>query len=343
MTAPVARRAPPGPPPRHRPALFEPGPPGHTPRREAAFVTLASPGRAVFVNQLVKRYGRTVAVGGASLEVETGEIFGIIGPNGSGKTTTVECLQGLRTRDSGEVRVLGLDPQAQRNALRHRIGSQLQESALPERLRVWEALDLFAAMSPHSRNWRELLEEWDLTEKRDTAFADLSGGQRQRLFVALALVNEPEIVFLDEMATGLDPAARRGAWELVRQVRRRGTTIVLVTHFMDEAEELCDRIAVFRAGTVVALGTPPELVARYAGRSLVRFTDNTEDLDWLRDCPGAEEVAREGPRVEVRGTGPLLAHVGAALVAHGIAPADLRVERATLEDAFMAMTGEGAP
>jgi ABC-2 type transport system ATP-binding protein len=300
---------------------------------------------AVTVRDLRKHYGETRAADGVSLEVRHGEIFGIIGLNGSGKTTTVECLQGLRKRDSGEVAVLGLDPQTQRAALQHRIGSQLQESALPERLRVWEALDLFASLSPRSRPWPRLVEEWGLAEKQRAAFADLSGGQRQRLLVALALVNEPEIVFLDEMTTGLDPAARRSAWELVRQVRERGTTVVLVTHFMDEAESLCDRIAVFKQGRVLDIGSPAELIARHADHSTVHFTVEGE-LPWLADCPGAAEVQRDGRRYRVRGSGPLLAHVAAALVAHGHAPVDLSVERATLEDVFLRLSGsapEDAP
>jgi len=295
---------------------------------------------AVVVRGLQKRYGPIHAVNGVSFEVEPGEIFGIIGANGSGKTTTVECLQGLRKRDGGDVRVLGLDPQIHGTTLRHRIGSQLQESSLPERLRVWEALDLFAALSPRSRDWHALLEEWDLTQKRNSAFGDLSGGQRQRLFIALALVNDPEIVFLDEMTTGLDPAARRAAWDLVREVRRRGTTVVLVTHFMDEAEDLCDRIAVFRRGQVAALDTPSGLVARFAGTSTVRFSAEDGSFEWLRACPGVESVEQEGRRVVVKGEGPLLAHVAAALAARGIYPPDLDVERATLEDAYMNITAE---
>ena len=296
-------------------------------------------GQAVEVRELTKIYGNLRAVDGATFEVDRGEIFGIIGSNGSGKTTTVECLQGLRKRDGGGVQVLGLDPLRQRDELRHRIGSQLQESALPERMRVWEALDLFAAMSPRSRPWAELCEEWGLAEKQQAAFANLSGGQRQRLFVALALVNEPEIVFLDEMTTGLDPAARHAAWELVRQVRERGTTVLLVTHFMDEAEALCDRIAVFKAGKVLDTGSPSQLVERYADHSTVTFSVN-EALPWLGECPGVEEVKREGSRYHVRGRGPLLAHVAAALVSHGQAPADLSVERATLEDVFLRLVGQ---
>jgi ABC-2 type transport system ATP-binding protein len=292
---------------------------------------------AVTVNGLVKVYGRLRAVDGVSFDVRRGEIFGIIGANGSGKTTTIECLQGLRKRDGGSIRVLGLDPASQRDALRHRIGSQLQESALPERLRVWEALDLFASMSPRSRDWRRLAKEWGLWEKRSAAFSDLSGGQQQRLFVALALVNDPEIVFLDEMTTGLDPSARHAAWELVRQVRSGGTAVVLITHFMDEAEELCDRIAIFKAGRITAIDTPSALVRQFADRSTVHFTHDGDDLPWLSTCPGATLVQHSGRRFTVNGDGPLLAHVASALVAHGIAPTDLRVERATLEQAFLRM------
>lgn len=291
---------------------------------------------AVDVHGLVKIYDRVRAVDGVSFHVQPGEIFGIIGSNGSGKTTTVECLQGLRQRDGGTVNVLGLDPAVQRDALRHRIGSQLQESALPERLKVWEALDLFAALSPRARDWTRLTDEWGLHEKRNTAFSDLSGGQRQRLFVALALVNDPEVVFLDEMTTGLDPSARHAAWDLVRQVRERGTTVVLVTHFMDEAEALCDRIAVFESGQIAAVDTPSALVARFADQSIVHFSHEAGDqLRWLEDCRGAQSVERAGTRFTVTGEGPLLAYVGSALVAHGIAPLDLRGERATLEQAFL--------
>jgi ABC-2 type transport system ATP-binding protein len=223
---------------------------------------------AVSVQGLRKRYGETVAVDGVSFDVARGEIFGIIGPNGSGKTTTVECLQGLRHADAGELRVLGLDPRTHGVELRRRIGCQLQESALPERIRVWEALDLFAALAPQAADWRRLVRDWGLEEKRDAFFHGLSGGQRQRLFVALALVNQPEVVFLDEMTTGLDPAARRVAWELIGAVRAQGTTVVLVTHFMEEAERLCDRLVVFDHGRIVAAGTPADAAAAALGIAL---------------------------------------------------------------------------
>jgi ABC-2 type transport system ATP-binding protein len=211
------------------------------------------------VQGLYKRYGSTVAVDGVSLAIPAGEIFGIVGPNGAGKTTTVECIQGLRRPDAGSVRVLGLDPRRQAKTLRRRIGAQLQQAALPDRLKVQEALDLYASLYPDPADPRALLEEWGLTDKRSTAFAGLSGGQRQRLFIALALVGRPEVVFLDELTAGLDPHARRDTWQQIRAVQARGVTVVLVTHFMDEAERLCDRVAVLDRGRVLALGTPRAL------------------------------------------------------------------------------------
>ena len=292
---------------------------------------------AIRLSEMSKRYGDFVAVESVSFTVERGEIHAICGENGSGKTTTVECLQGLRTADGGTIEVLGLDPRTQGAALRRRIGSQLQESALPDRMRVWEALDLFGSLTPSRPDWRTLAAEWGLEDKHRAAFATLSGGQRQRLFIALALAGNPEIVFLDEMTTGLDPAARRATWDLIRSARDRGATIVLVTHFMDEAAALCDRIAVFRAGRVEAVATPPALVDRYAGLVSVTFTCE-DDVSWLDQCPGAESVSRQGARVIVRGRGAILAHVGAALVARGIAPPDLDIQRGSLEDVFLALT-----
>jgi ABC-2 type transport system ATP-binding protein len=296
----------------------------------------------VTVEHLRKAYGPVVAVDDVSFGVEEGEIFGLLGPNGAGKTTTVECLQGLRRADAGTLRVLGLDPQTQGRDLRGRVGSQLQESALPDRIRVWEALDLFGSLTPGGADWRLLLEQWGLAGKRKASFASLSGGQRQRLFVALALVNEPRVVFLDEMTTGLDPAARRVAWELVEAIRARGTTVILVTHFMDEAERLCDRLAVVDRGRVAALGTPQGLIDLHAPQVLVRFSTTAADVDFLYRVPGVETMSRRGEQVEVAGTGPVLALVAAALVERGILPADLRAARATLEEVFLRLTSHGA-
>ncbi|WP_434971539.1 ABC transporter ATP-binding protein [Micromonospora peucetia] len=213
------------------------------------------------VRNLRKQYGDQVAVADVSLSVDEGEIFGLVGPNGAGKTTTVECVEGLRTPDSGTVRVLGLDPRRDRAAVRQKLGIQLQESQLPDQIKVWEALDLYSSFYPHPADWRALMDELGLAAKRNTVFAKLSGGQKQRLSIALALVGNPSVAILDELTTGLDPQARRDTWELVRQVRDRGVTVVLVTHFMDEAERLCDRLAVVAAGRVVAVDTPRSLIA----------------------------------------------------------------------------------
>jgi len=294
----------------------------------------------VEVTDLRKRYGGTVAVDGVSLTVQAGEIVGIVGPNGAGKTTTVEMMEGLRRPDAGKVRVLGLDPRGQGAELRQRIGVQLQQAALPDRLKVWEALDLYASFYRRPADWRRLLEEWGLDAKRDAAFADLSGGQRQRLFIALSLVGQPEVVFLDELTTGLDPQARRATWELVKQVRAEGATVVLVTHFMEEAELLCDRVAIVDRGRVVALDTPSALVRGLGAGQRLRFRPlGPFDPDRLRGLPGVGQVERDGDQVVVAGAGPLLATVAAALAEGAVAVADLRSEEANLEDAFLALTG----
>ena len=280
-----------------------------------------------------------MALDDVSFTASRGEILGLIGPNGSGKTTAVECLQGLRRPDGGDLRVLGLDPVTQGDALRRRIGCQLQESALPDRIRVWEALDLFASLSPRSSDWRSLLLEWGLEDKRDASFASLSGGQRQRLFVALALVNRPEVVFLDEMTTGLDPGARRVAWGLIEAIRASGATVILVTHFMEEVERLCDRVAVLRRGRLVALDTPSALAAAHGGVTRIRFSAGAAVLDWLDRVPGVARVDRRGSQVRVEGEGSALPLVAAGLVGRGFVPTDLRVNQPTLEDAYLAIIG----
>jgi ABC-2 type transport system ATP-binding protein len=295
----------------------------------------------ITVEGLRKTYGSTIAVDDVSFSVEEGEIFGILGPNGAGKTTTVECVQGLRPIDGGQVRALGLDPTTDGAELRQRIGSQLQDSALPGRLRVAESLELFAAFADDPVDTEELLARWRLTDLRDRAFANLSGGQRQRLFIALAFVNGPELVFLDELTQGLDPQSRRATWELIREIREQGTTVVLVTHFMDEAEHLCDRLAVVDEGRVVALDTPQGLIDGLGLPSTVRFSTSEPVLGWLADLEVVDSVTREGDAVEVSGSGAVLALVASELVAHGIVPTDLRVDRPSLEDAFLALTGQG--
>jgi len=295
----------------------------------------------ITVQHLRKAYGSKVAVDDISFEVAEGEIFGLLGPNGAGKTTTVECLQGLRRPDGGFLRVLQLDPQSESRALRQRIGSQLQESALPHRIKVWEALDLFASFIPGASDWQLLIEQWGLADKREAAFASLSGGQRQRLFVALALVTNPEVVFLDEMTTGLDPAARRVAWDLIQTIRNQGTTVVLVTHFMDEAEQLCDRVAVIDQGRIVALDTPQGLISAHGGDTRVIFSTDHPDLSWLEQLAHVRSVTRRGSRVEVEGSGPMLMRVASALDEHGITPSDFRLDQPNLEDVFLKLTGHG--
>jgi ABC-2 type transport system ATP-binding protein len=294
----------------------------------------------ISVSHLRKSYGRVVAVDDLCFDVEAGEIFGILGPNGAGKTTTVECVQGLRRPDEGTIRVLGMDPVTDVARLRQRIGSQLQDSALPGRLRVAECLELFAAFAEHPVDVQMLLTRWRLEDQRRQSFDTLSGGQRQRLFIALAFVNSPEVVFLDELTQGLDPQARRATWELIREIRAGGTTVVLVTHFMDEAEYLCDRLAVVDGGRVVALNTPQGLIDQLGLPSIVRFTTSEPDLGWLEKLDVVESLTRDFDHVEIRGAGAVLALVASELVAHGIVPVDLRVDRPTVEDAFLALTGQ---
>ncbi|GGS68488.1 multidrug ABC transporter ATP-binding protein [Planobispora rosea] len=294
------------------------------------------------VTDLRKSYAGLTVLDGVSFSVEEGEIFGILGPNGTGKTTTVECVEGLRRPDSGSIRVLGLDPVKDARKVRERIGVQLQQTQLPENIKVWEALDLYASFYADPRDWRELLEEWGLADKRDARFGKLSGGQQQRLFIALALVGNPRVAFLDELTTGLDPQARRTTWELVKKVRASGVTVVLVSHFMDEVEELCDRVAVFDRGKVVAIDTPAGLVG---GEHRMRFTLMTEDASGQGDTAGLEDlpevigVSREGRRVVVTGRGDFATAVTAHLARNHILVSDLRIDKRTLDDAFAALTG----
>ncbi len=295
------------------------------------------------VQDLHKRYRDHVAVHDVSFSVAEGEIFGIIGPNGAGKTTTVEAVEGLRTRDGGTISVLGLDPHRDRAELRRVLGIQLQSSELPERLRVAEAVRLYASFYPDPVDPDELIERWGLADKRGTAFKHLSGGQQQRLSIVLALVGNPRVVILDELTTGLDPQARRDTWAAIEQIRAGGVTVVLVTHFMEEAQRLCDRIAVIDAGRVVATDTPAGLIAGLADGQRLSFRPPPSfDDALLTSLPQVTAVRRTGERVEVTGRGELLNVVTAALAAHRIVPAELRLDHATLDDAFVALTGRAA-
>ena len=295
------------------------------------------------VEHLTKAYGSTVAVNDITFSVQDGEIFGILGPNGAGKTTTVECMEGLRTQDSGSVRILGLDPQADRQEVTEVLGVQLQESALPDKLIVSEALELYSSFYRNPVDWRPLVQALGLDAKTRTMFKKLSGGQKQRLSIALALVGNPRVAVLDELTTGLDPEARRDTWDLIAGIRDRGVTIVLVTHFMEEAEHLCDRVALVDSGRVVALDTPAALAESIHAGMTVRFlAPATFDPTLLSALADITSVARRGDTVIVTGNGNALAAVTAALARHGIEPRQLRVEQANLEDAFLALTGRHA-
>ena len=298
----------------------------------------------VKVERLRKVYGETVAVDDVSFEIREGEIFGMVGPNGAGKTTTIECLEGLRRPDGGTVRVLGLDPQRDGKLLRERTGMQLQQSNLPDRMRVWEALDTYSSYYAKPADWRLLLAQLGLEEKRNAPFAKLSGGQKQRLFIALALLPDPQLVFLDELTTGLDPQARHAIWDLVRDVRAKGKTVFLTTHFMEEAERLCDRVAILDHGRIVALDTPPNLIHGLGAEDRVVFTiagGPTPELQTALASAGRVEV--QGERVVVHGKGDgetqLVSDVVGLMTGRGVAFHDLRTEQATLENVFLGLTG----
>ncbi len=291
----------------------------------------------VTVRGLRKAYGHRVVVDDLDLDVRAGEIVGLIGANGAGKTTTVECIQGLRRPDAGMVRVLGFDPARDTERLRVILGSQLQDSALPDRLRVGEALELFA--TTRARNGEDLLAQFGLIERRKSAFAALSGGERQRLFLVLALLNRPRMVILDELTQGLDPAARRDVWAAVAQLRDAGTTVLLVTHELDEAEVLCGRVVAMRSGRVLDQGAPAELIARHAPSATIRFGSDVADVDGLvaelRRLPGVLSADATAGRVDVRGDRQSIAYVGAELVRRGTVPPDLHVELPDLEAALL--------
>jgi ABC-2 type transport system ATP-binding protein len=292
------------------------------------------------VDGLVKRYGQHTAVDGVSFTVERGEIFGILGPNGAGKTTTVECIEALRRPDGGTVRVLGMDPQTHGAELKQRLGAQLQKTELPDKLRVREAMELYSSFYRDPADWRELLETLGLQDKHETEYRKLSGGQKQRLSIALALVGRPEVAVLDELTTGLDPQARRDVWELIEAIRHNGVTILLVTHFMPEAERLCDRLALIDSGRVVAIDTPAGLVSTVDDEQRIHFRPSAPlDDALLTALPEVTSVARTGPQVLVTGKGNLLHAVTSVLARNQVVAADLRIEQTSLDDAFVKLTG----
>ena len=294
------------------------------------------------VSGIRKTYGKLVAVDDVSLEVNDGEIFGLIGPNGAGKTTTMECVEGIRTPDRGTISVLGLDPFRDVYRLQERIGVQLQQAQLQKRIKVWEAVHLWASLYKRRPGiGDQLLEQLGLVDKRDAWFMTLSGGQKQRLFIALALINDPEVVFLDELTTGLDPQARRAIWELVRDIRDRGKTVFLTTHLMEEAERLCDRVAIIEHGRIIDVGRPAQLVDRHCPeRGVVLVTEDESASERFARIPHVASVTRQDTRYIVRGTSEeFVSEVIACLSEHRIRVTDFRTMLPSLEDVFLKLTG----
>jgi ABC-2 type transport system ATP-binding protein len=297
----------------------------------------------ISVSNLGKRYGGTVAVDDVSLEVFEGEIFGLIGPNGAGKTTTMECIEGNRVPDRGTISVLGLDPRRNANALRQRIGVQHQEAQLQKRIKVWEAVDLWRSLYPRVVDTDTLLARLGLEGKRDAWFMTLSGGQKQRLFIALALIHEPEVVFLDELTTGLDPQARRAIWALVTGIRDRGTTVFLTTHLMEEAEKLCDRVAIIEHGRIIEMGTPDDLVQKHCPERSVVFTSDDANVgERLQRLGALERAEGSAATYTIRGAGDdFVTDVINIIAREGIRVRGFRTEIPTLEDVFLKLTGHG--
>jgi ABC-2 type transport system ATP-binding protein len=295
----------------------------------------------VQVSAIRKTYGRTVAVDEVSFDVREGEIFGLIGPNGAGKTTTMECVEGLRAPDRGDISVLGLNPTRDVYQLQERVGVQLQEAQLQKRIKVREAVGLWASLYKKPVDGDRLLEQLGLSDKRNAWFMTLSGGQKQRLFIALALINDPELVFLDELTTGLDPQARRAIWDLIRGIRARGKTVFLTTHLMEEAERLCDRVAIIDRGRIVDIGTPAELIRRHAPEQTVVVAASDISTEALfRAIPGVESVTNTDGRFTIRGKGDdLVTRVIGCVADHQIKVTDFRTDRSTLEDVFLNVTG----
>ena len=273
--------------------------------------------------------------------MQPGEIFGLIGPNGAGKTTTMECVEGLRRPDRGTISVLGMNPARNRHALQNRIGVQLQEAQLQKRIKVVEAVRLWASLYRTTVDSNRLIEQLGLTDKREAWFMTLSGGQKQRLFIALALINDPELVFLDELTTGLDPQARRAIWDLVRGIRQRGKTVLLTTHLMEEAERLCDRVAIIDHGRIVDVGTPADLVRRHCPeRTVIVATNDAAAAERFRALPSARSVITEGTQVIIHGIGEdLVTQVIQCVAEHRMHVTQFRTETPTLEDVFLELTG----
>jgi ABC-2 type transport system ATP-binding protein len=297
----------------------------------------------VEVNDLTKRYGELVAVNGVSFDINRGEIFGLLGPNGAGKTTTVEMIEGLRKPDGGTITVCGIDRSDGADRVKEIIGVQLQSTTIYDKIRVGEAVDLFAGYYKRSVPAQEVLEHVSLVDRKDSYVGTLSGGQKQRVALALALVNDPQVLFLDEPTTGLDPQARRNVWEIIERLRENGKTVVLTTHYMEEAERLCDRVGIIDTGSIIALDTPANLIAKQNLESAVEFVSSDEKAeDILKELPGVSEVARDGKMyiLHTKEASAVLARVTRLSEENVLNLENISVRRATLEDVFLALTGK---
>jgi ABC-2 type transport system ATP-binding protein len=296
----------------------------------------------VKIENLFKSYGKVKAADDVSFEVFKGEIFGLVGPNGAGKTTTIECIEGLRKSDSGNLKVMGLEPLTNGRLLRDSIGIQLQESELPGRIKVWEAIDLFSSFYSKTVKYDSLLKDLGLDGKKGAYFSRLSGGQKQRLFIALSLINNPELVFLDELTTGLDPQARRATWELITTINKKGKTIFLTTHYMEEAERLCDRVAIMDHGKIIALDTPQNLIRSIKIENKLIFSVVGDfQLDALNDTKSINKCEKLRDKIIVYGKdNKMVKDTVNFLVKKNIDFYDLKTEQATLEDVFLTLTGK---
>jgi len=298
--------------------------------------------KVIEVENLVKKYDGVTAVDNASFEVYEGEIFGMVGPNGAGKTTTIECVEGLREKDSGTIRVFSQDISKANQSLKIKIGIQLQESSLPDKIKVREAMEMFSSLYPQTIDWKNLLVKLNLEDKVNSYFRDLSGGQKQRLFIAIALINNPELIFLDELSTGLDPQARHTMWDLIKDIRNEGKTIFMTTHYMEEAELLCDRVAIIERGKIVALDTPQNLIKSLGQEKRLIFSLESEfSVEKLRKIEGITEVEKIGDRIIIHGReDEFIYRVMSILIKERIKFREIKIEQLNLEDVFLALTGK---
>lgn len=297
--------------------------------------------KVIEVENLVKKYNEVTAVDNASFEVYEGEIFGMVGPNGAGKTTTIECIEGLREKDAGTIRVFSQDISKANQSMKIKIGIQLQESSLPDKIKVREAMEMFSSLYPRTIDWENLLIKLNLEDKVNSYFRDLSGGQKQRLFIAIALINNPELIFLDELSTGLDPQARHAMWNLIKDIRNEGKTIFITTHYMEEAELLCDRVAIIDHGKIVALDTPQNLIKSLGQEKRLIFSLESEfSIEKLRKIEGVTEVEKIGDRIIAQGReDEFIYSVMRVLIKERIKFREIKIEQPNLEDVFLALTG----